>query len=338
MPWVAAGMAAAGAIGSIASSTQGAPGPRGINFTSAESNPWTVDAWKDTTGALNQQGQFVNALQQQGGVQNQSNVFNQQQTLANQLNQQAQGQGPNPALIQLQNATGQNTAQQASLMGSQRGAGANTGLIARQAAMQGGANQQAMAGQASVMQAQQQLAAQQALMQQQAQMAGLAGQQVGALGAASEGFTGANQNLLNANLGKVANWNSTQAGVGSSASSDQSKFASEQQQSQTKGWAGLMGGGASSLATLSKANGGTIPSYASGGPVSKFGQYCNMKSGGSVQGQASVMGNSSKNDTVPAMLSPGEGVIDRETLNAPGKIGQQARFVMAYINKKNGQR
>jgi hypothetical protein len=57
----------------------------------------------------------------------------------------------------LSQATGANTANQAALMAGQRGSGANAGLMARQAAQQGAANQQNSAGQAATMQANQSL-------------------------------------------------------------------------------------------------------------------------------------------------------------------------------------
>lgn len=62
-----------------------------------------------------------------------------------------------------------------------------------------------------------------------------------------------------------------------------------------------------------------------------------MKAGGGVPGKAKVKGDSYKNDTVPALVSPGEEVIDRETMNDPGPIGKMARTVAAHINQKNGQ-
>lgn len=122
----------------------------------------------------------------------QSDVYSQQQSLAQALLNQSQGGGPNPALMQLQMATGQNAQQQSALMASQRGASANPALLARQAAMQGGAIQQAGVGQASLMQAQQQLAAQQALAQQQQAMAGNA---LGAEGIQQTGQANQNQSI-----------------------------------------------------------------------------------------------------------------------------------------------
>jgi hypothetical protein len=63
-----------------------------------------------------------------------------------------------------------------------------------------------------------------------------------------------------------------------------------------------------------------------------------LKAGGHVPGKAKASGNNYKNDTVKAMLSPGEGVIDRETMADQGKVGDAARFVMAYVNKKKASK
>lgn len=95
-----------------------------------------------------------------------------QNFLTNQLMNQAQGIGPNPAQAALNQNTGRNIAQQAALQAGQRGAGANPGLAALNAANVGANLQQQAVGQEAVLGAGQQLAAQQAL-------TGLAGQQVG---------------------------------------------------------------------------------------------------------------------------------------------------------------
>lgn len=138
-----------------------------------------AQAYQQAQGGIGQQQAFANAVAAQGGLGNQANVFGQQQALANQLGQQALGGGPNPALAQLAQTTGQNARMQAALMGSQRGSGANVGMLGRQIAQQGANVQQQAAGQAATMRAQQQLAAQQQLQQQQQAMAGLSTQQVG---------------------------------------------------------------------------------------------------------------------------------------------------------------
>lgn len=128
-----------------------------------------------------------------GGVQNLNNALQsqqalagQQQGLANQYQDIASGQGPNPAMAMLNQQTGQNVAQQASLMAGQRGAGSNVGLLARQAGQQGAGIQQQAVGQGATMQAQQSLNALQGIgNQQQAigntnqNVANIAAQQIG---------------------------------------------------------------------------------------------------------------------------------------------------------------
>ena len=105
----------------------------------------------------NQQQALSNQLAFNNGAGNQASVFQQQQSLANALQKQAAGTGINPVQNQLNENTGTNVANEAALMASQRGAGANAGLLARQAAQQGAATQQQAVGQAATLQAQQQL-------------------------------------------------------------------------------------------------------------------------------------------------------------------------------------
>ncbi len=113
-------------------------------------NAQALNTYNQSQAALANQNAFAQAVQAQNGLQNQSNVYNQLQGVAN-------GTGPNPAQAQLAQATGQNVSNQAALMAGQRGSGANAGLIARQAAMQGANTQQAAAGQAATLQANQSL-------------------------------------------------------------------------------------------------------------------------------------------------------------------------------------
>lgn len=167
-------------------------GPGGLQL------PTTADQiaqqYGNVQSGIQQQADFVNALQAQHGLTNQNAAYQMAQNQAN-------GTGPNPAQAQLAQATSANTANQAALMAGQRGSAANPALIARQAAMQGAANQQNAAGQAATLGAQQQLAGQQ-------QMANIAGQQVGNLGAAQGQF---NQTALGAQgnvLGGIGNQNS----------------------------------------------------------------------------------------------------------------------------------
>lgn len=236
---------------------------------------------------MGQQQSFLQALNAQNGAANQSNVFNQQQALANQMQGVADGTGPNPALAQLNNTTGQNVANQAALMAGQRGTGANAGLLARQAAMQGGALQQQAVGQGAALQAQQQLNAMSALSGQQAQMGGLANQQIANQQAAIGQYGQMNQNRQNALLGSVANENSARAGMQSNINNANASIAQGNQQLQAKALGGFfdaasganapMGGGGSgggggggsgmaSMGALMLANkGGTVPGYADGG-------------------------------------------------------------------------
>ena len=188
-------MSSIGGLTGIGSS----PGAQGLGFnatgaqlvqptTAAQANT----AYTQSQTGIQNQADFLSALQAQNGIANQSQVYNQLQGVAN-------GTGPNPAAAQLAQATGANTANQAALMAGQRGAGSNVGLIARQAAQQGAANQQNAAGQAATMQANQSLNA-------LGQLSGVAGQQVGQQAAATGAYTGATQGeqglLLNAIQGQ----------------------------------------------------------------------------------------------------------------------------------------
>jgi hypothetical protein len=185
------------------------------------------------TNAIAQQQSFLNALQAQNGIGNQSSVFNQLQGVAN-------GTGPNPAQAQLAQATGANTANQAALMAGQRGAGANVGLIARQAAQQGGANQQNAAGQAATMQANQSLNALNNL-------GGLATQQVSQQQNAV-GTLGSETNAaLNSNISSMSSQNAANAGI-----------AGINDQNNAKITGGLLGGLGAGGAAAMKAEGGVV--------------------------------------------------------------------------------
>jgi hypothetical protein len=94
-----------------------------------------------------------------------------------------------------------------------------------------------------------------------------------------------------------------------------------------------------------KAQGGTVPGIPSI-PYADFFKdwkgmctggraYSSYKTGGSVSGKAKVSGNSYSNDTVKAMLSPGELVVDRNTMQDKGPAGQMARTLAALIAAKN---
>lgn len=203
-----------------------------------------------------------------------------ERALEGQLALNAAGQGPNPAQMQLNQATGQNVAAQAALMAGQRGAGANAGLIARQAAMQGAGTQQQAVGQAATLGAQQQLAAQ----QQQAALQGQVGQQISAQGATANqlfGMGAGAQNAQNANL--TQNYNMMQG--------YNAQIASQNAQALGKTESGMISG-ASDLAGkaagfLGLAGGGQVPQAApsapSPGPQSFAGRFLmGMADGGEV--------------------------------------------------------
>jgi hypothetical protein len=63
-----------------------------------------------------------------------------------------------------------------------------------------------------------------------------------------------------------------------------------------------------------------------------------MKSGGHVPGKPKVGGakNTLKNDTVPAVLSPGEVVIPRSVMMGGNPSGDAAKFIQAIMAKKGG--
>lgn len=318
--------------------------------------------------ALGKQGQFANALAAQNGIGNQANVFNQMQGLSGQLNERAQGGGPNPALAQLQQTTGQNIAGQAALMASQRGAGANPGLIARQAAMQGGNLQQQSVGQAATLAAQQQIAAQQALQNQQSMMGSLAGNQVNQQAAANNALMSGAQANQNALLGAFGQNQATQASMQGNVNDNKSKVVQQNNANMIGQNNGLLQAGSAALASglsklggpgpsqnqtggfdLSKstnaftgeangiqhaAQGGQIMPQA--GPSSFVGRaMMNQNDGGFVPGKAEVDGDSRKNDNVPAMLSPGEIVIPRSHASDPEKAAAFARRIaMGHGRKK----
>ena len=218
-------------MGSIVSSITGLGGggsTSGMGYRAQNANiqtPATVDQANQQYGNVNQglnnQAAFLQAVQAQNGLQNQSNVYNQLQNVAN-------GTGPNPAQAQLAQATGANVANQASLMAGQRGASQNAGLIARQAAQQGANTQQQAAGQGATLQAQQSL---NALGQMGSVATNQANQQANATNAYTTNALGAQQNTLgaigaqnNAVVGSQNNVNTVNGGIAGAVIPQQGNF------------------------------------------------------------------------------------------------------------------
>jgi hypothetical protein len=130
----------------------------------------------------------------------------QQQTLANQLQRQANGQGPSVAGTMLQQGEQQQVANQLAVLGSQRGS-QNAGLAQRSAADQGAAAQANLAGQMALAREQEQLNAQ-----------GSLGNVLGTARSQAQNYNinqaGLNQNVNLANLGNAQAANMQNAGFG----------------------------------------------------------------------------------------------------------------------------
>jgi len=329
-------------MGAIAGMLGLAGGQGGTGFSTVQGvTPDQLKAsYAGTQGSLEQQQALLQALSAQGGIQNQQQIYQQLQDIA-------AGKMGNVAQAQLQQATGANVANQAALMAGQRGAGANVGLMARQAAQQGAQTQQQAAGQAAALQAQQQLGA--------IQGAGnLATTQVGQQQAAQ-----------NAALQAQLQQQQTLQGANTAYSQQQAEMAKNVMGMAGQAIGGIgQGIGASfglagkptvpTVPTVpGKAHGGEIePNFADGGAVAMpsiiqtYLQKMNpqmagggdvgeaLKAGGHVPGHASVKGDSLKNDTVHAMLSPGEIVIPRSVAQSANPVDGAARFVAAMQAKK----
>lgn len=104
------------------------------------------------------------------------------------------------------------------------------------------------------------------------------------------------------------------AGVGANQAAQQTA----QGQQEAGLWGGLIGAGATLGAGAMK------PGYAAGGEVEDEKRFpspvvpaINFEGGGAVPGQPAVPGDSPRNDTVPARLSPGEFVVPRSAMARP---------------------
>ena len=376
-------------MGAIAGMLGLAGGQGGTGFSTVQGvTPDQLKAsYAGTQGSLEQQQALLQALGAQGGIQNQQQIYQQLQDIA-------AGKMGNVAQAQLQQATGANVANQAALMAGQRGAGANVGLMARQAAQQGAQTQQQAAGQAAALQAQQQLGAIQGAgnlattqvgQQQAAQQAALAAQlqQQQQLQAANTAYSAQQADLAKGEMGMAGSAIGGLAqGIGTGLTMGATKAPAVAPAVAT-GAAKGAGGAASGIASMGAmfaAHGGEIEeNFASGGQVNRrlmsrpsviqsYLQKINpgilpmqmaqnmpitptqpimaprmmaggdvgdsLKAGGHVPGHANVPGDSLKNDTVHAMLSPGEIVLPRSVTQNANPSEAAARFVQAMKAKK----
>lgn len=320
-----AGGAASAAVGAgvnaIAQGSQQKPTAAPVNNAV---NQYNTNAVQNTEqGAENQQGALANALAAQNGIGNQSQVYGQQQQLAGTLQNIVNGGGPNPALAQLQQTTGQNVSNQAALMAGQRGAGTNAGLIAREAGQQGAATQQQAVGQAATLEQQQQLNAIGALQNQQSNLAGLASQQVNQQANATSNlnnFALQNQNqILNANQAQ----NQLAAGQQANVNTINSQYGLQNSgnlQSSLGGAAQGVGAGVTALATPQaqqpaqpfKATGQQLTGgFAQGGEVpNQIGMSAilkeNYKGKSKVGSHLAHYAKGGKTKSVDALVAPGE--------------------------------
>lgn len=228
---------------------------------------------------IDNQANFLAAVQAQNGLANQSQVFNQQQGIVN-------GTGPNPAQAQLAQATGANVANQAALMAGQRGSSANVGQIARQAGQQGAQIQQQAAGQAATLQANQSLNALN-------QMGQIATNQANQQANATNAYTGAAQGEQGQLLGSVNAENQARVGSQTSINSGQAQLANTAATGQSSVFGGVAGavgslgnlfaegGAVGAQPTQRFANGTTeIQQVKPSGPQSRVGQmFAGMQQG-----------------------------------------------------------
>ena len=295
--------------------------------------------YEDQKKAMEQMAAFV-AAPQPGGAQ----ALAAQQALSTQLGAMGRGEGPSAAQAMIQQQSNQLAAQQAALMGSQRGASQNVGLVGRQAAQAGMQAQQQALGQAAILRQQEQLSALE-------QLRALSGQQVGqqqtGLGMYGQSALQAQQQALNAQ-----------------AQQEQLRTEMAKQQESTRG--GIIGGlfsgvgaalsgGLGGAGKAAAAKGGmstganlsrSVPmdSYAQGGQVKQSDDILSilmegqrMAHGSKVPGKAKVEGDSYDNDTVPALLSPGEIVVPRSAAKDPEKAAAFAKSV-AMRSKSKGKK
>jgi hypothetical protein len=239
--------------------------PAAASIQTPTSTQQATNAYGMSQSALQQQQAFLQAVQAQNGLQNQSNVYNQLQGVAS-------GTGPNPAQAQLAQATGQNVANQASLMAGQRGANANVGLMARQAAQQGAGIQQQAAGQAATLQAQQSLNA-------LSGMGNLATQQAGQQAQATGAYTGATQSEQEALLNSIAAQNNANVNMQSNMNTVNGQLVGQQLGAQDQMFGNAMSnvGSAFQLVGGGSSGGGAgggimsqVPLVAKGGEVKHY--------------------------------------------------------------------
>lgn len=354
-------------MSSIVSAVFGGGGSNnyGDKIQNASTTAQANEQYANVQKGLKEQQDFLAAVQAQNGLTNQSNVFNQLQDVAN-------GQGPNPAQAMLANATGANVANQNALAAGQRGAGQNVGMMQRQAAQQGANIQQNAVGQAAQLQAQQGLGA-------LGQMGGIAGQQVGNQAAATNASTSGALQAQNQVLQGIQGQNANQAAIAGKQMDKEGNIISGLTGAIGTGLglmfggpagaaagAELLGGGGGSgqkmmatggqvtssgpksnigksLHNIMMANGGKVPALVSPGEtylppqkVAQVKQGANpLAIGEKIPGKPKVKGNSYQNDTVHRDLDEGGIVIPNSIMQSKDAAKKAAEFVAAVLKKQS---
>lgn len=271
----------------------------GLSQDNPYSQQFGQDAAQQQAIAAQMQGYANNGAQAQSATQ--------QQAFANQLMAQANGQGPSVAQAMMNNALQQNVANTNALAASQKG-NVNPVLAQRMAMQQNaqGAQQAAQTGMTGRMQ--EQLNAQGQLGNTLSQMRGQDIQNSGMYnnlglnyGALASQNNAQGLNAANMNLNASMNANSINAGIATGNTASQNNV--------TGGI--LNAAGAVGAGFAKRAHGGVIP------------------------GQAQIKGDSTSNDTVPTMLSPGEIVIPRTMASDSEKAKAFIDHLMSSKEKRS---
>lgn len=282
------------------------------------------------------------------------------------LQQIAAGNGPNPYLSQLQAATNQNTQNAAGLVASQKGL--NPALAARLAGMNAAQSNQSAANTATGLQAQQQLGAINDLGQLSLGQQGVTQQGISGANAANAGIAAQNAKgqfglvngvagalpvvggLFHAHGGMIEPMPTGYAMGGMTTPSGPQSYLTQYLKPQVmtgdESYDSGFGLGQNLAKGLVSAFGPkpqfTAEQAVAGTPeMAPAMQAPSMpmatmvaKDGGNVPGSAEVKGDSPKNDTVPAVLSPGEIVIPRSILESKNPALAAAHFVEQELAKR----
>jgi len=257
-------------------------------------------------------GQKASAPQQRQVDYGQSNEDRaQQMALLAQLQSQyagmANGTGPSLAQGQLQHATDQNISQAMALGAAQQGQGLGYASALRNIADQSAAARQQAAAQSAMIRNAEQMQGTQGLAGVAGLYGGVRGQDLGQAGMQQQGnqfydalnFQASQANANHGALPGILNAGGAILGMGLGGPAGAA----------AGGQAGnVITGGWNPNTTPALAHGGMVRGYSGGGPV-----------------------DSTRNDTVPAMLSPGEVVIPRSITLAPDAPERAKAFVAAII-------